>query len=199
MSSRAHASEEALAAIALRRWRATAASAGAHPRHVVLGGVGLGFTLRAVLDAVPLEARVIVVELVPELVAWVRGPVAHLAGRPLDDPRVRLQMGDVAPRIAESSGAFDLVLLDVDNGPVPLVHRANEQLYGDAGVRACHRALRGGGVLGVWSAGPDQRYLERLHRAGFSAEQHVVTAGVGGGVRHAILVGVKARAIGHRR
>ncbi|HSD22289.1 MAG TPA: hypothetical protein VLC54_19725, partial [Anaeromyxobacter sp.] len=166
MTSRAHGSEEALAAKALAR--------AAAPRDVLVGGLGLGFTLRAALDRLPPGARVIVAELVPALVAWNRGLVAHLAGRPLDDPRVRVAPGDVLERIAGSAGAFDAILLDVDNGPAALAHPANDRLYGEAGVRACHTALRRRGVLAVWSAGQDARYLARLERAGFTAEAMVV-------------------------
>lgn len=184
MSSRAHASEEALAALAM----------GAAPRvrTVLLGGLGLGFTLRAVLERAPAEARVVVAELVPELAAWVRGPVAHLAGRPLEDPRVRLQLGDVLGRIAEARGAFDAIVLDVDNGPSALAHAGNDRLYGAAGIRACREALAAGGVLAVWSAGPDERYLSRLERAGFEARAEVVPARAGGGgVRHVVFLAVK--------
>lgn len=200
MSSRVHGSEEALAALALERWRSppggAAAIGGREParrRNVtaLLGGLGLGFTLRALLDGLPPGARVIVAELVPALVGWNRGRLADLAGRPLEDARVRLQLGDVASRIAEAERAFELVLLDVDNGPSPLAHRANDRLYGEAGVAACHRALRPGGILAVWSARPDARYLDRLRRAGFEAEERLVAARGGGGVRHAILLGAR--------
>lgn len=183
MSSRAHGSEEALAAIGLGR--------AAHVRTVLLGGLGLGFTLRAALDRAPREARVVVAELSPALVGWVRGPVAHLAGRPLEDPRVRLQVGDVLGRIAEARGAFDAILLDVDNGPSALAHAGNDRLYGARGVAACRDALRAGGALAVWSAGPDDRYRSRLERAGLHARAEVVPARAGAGVRHVIFVGVK--------
>jgi spermidine synthase len=191
MSSRVHASEEALAQVALERWTARRREAGAGPRTVLVGGLGLGFTLRAVLDRVRPETRVVVAELVPALAAWVRGPVAELAGRPLDDPRVRLQLGSVEERIAEARGAFDLVLLDVDNGAEAVVRRENERLYRDAGLRACHRALRSGGVLAVWSARPDPALRAALERAGFEAGERIVPAGPGKGLRHAILLGVK--------
>jgi spermidine synthase len=193
MSSRAHASEEALATIALERWSAQPGRGGAgRVRNVLLGGIGLGYTLRTLLDGVGPEATVVVAELVPEVARWVAGPAAHLARRPLEDPRVRLQVGDVLSRIAEARRAFDLILLDVDNGPSPLAHPANADLYGDAGIAACHGALRSGGVLAVWSAGPDDRYLQRLERAGFASEAPPVRAGPGAGPRHAILVGVKS-------
>jgi spermidine synthase len=187
MTSRAHGSEEALATLALDRV--------ARPRTVLLGGLGLGFTLRAALDRLPADARAIVAELVPALAAWNRGPVAALAGRPLDDPRVRLQLGDVQARIAEARGAFDAILLDVDNGPAALAHAANDALYGDRGVRACREALRPGGVLAVWSAGPDAAYRDRLERAGFEVEAASVPArGAGaGGVRHVILLASRDR------
>lgn len=187
MSSRVHGSEEALAALALKKLKAR--------RTVLIGGLGLGYTLRAVLDRMPAESRVIVAELVPELVAWNRGLVAHLAGRPLEDPRVRLQIGDVMGRIVEATKAFDAILLDVDNSPSSLVMPANDRLYGDRGVSACHNALKPGGVLAVWSAGPGGRYLERLERAGLVPAEHTVHArDVSSGARHVILVGVKAPA-----
>jgi spermidine synthase len=185
MSSRAHGSEEALAALALARV--------ARPRTVVLGGLGLGYTLRAALDRLPPEARVIAVELSAAIVAWNRGPIAQLAGRPLEDPRVRLQVGDVRARIAEARGAFDAILLDVDNGPAALAHPANDPLYGTAGVAACRDALRAGGILGVWSAGPDAGYRARLERAGFEVEEPDVCArGPGaGGVRHVVFLAAR--------
>jgi spermidine synthase len=136
---------------------------------------------------------VVVAELVPGVVAWNRGPAAHLAGRPLDDPRVRLQVGDVLSRIAEATAAFDAILLDVDNGPSPLAHPANRRLYGDRGARACARALRPGGVLAVWSAGPDEAYLERLERAGLRPRAEWIAARAGE-ARSAILLGAKEAA-----
>ncbi len=187
MSSRMHGSEEALASLALKKLEAR--------RTILIGGLGLGFTLRAVLDRVPVNARVIVAELVPEVAAWNRGPVAHLAGRPLDDPRVRLQIGSVARHIADATTAFDAILLDVDNSPSSVVHAGNDWLYGQKGVQACLGALKHGGVLAVWSAGPDQRYVERLDRAGFAAEAHTTSArGGAGGARHVIFIGVKRAA-----
>jgi spermidine synthase len=183
MSSRQHGSEEALGALALGR--------AARLRTILLGGLGLGFTLRAVLDRAPASARVVVAELAPALAAWNRGPVAELAGRPLEDPRVRLQLGDVHGRIAEARGAFDAILLDVDNGPSALAHGGNDRLYGMQGVRACRDALADGGVLATWSAGPDERYLARLGRAGLEAEARAVPAREGDGARHVVFLAVK--------
>jgi spermidine synthase len=188
MSSRMHGSEEALATFALER--------AAHARAVLIGGLGLGYTVRATLDRVGPEAKVVVAEMVPELVAWNRGPVADLAGRPLEDPRVRLQMGDVSARIFEARGAYDAILLDVDNGPSALNHVANGALYDNKGIRACRDALRQGGVLAVWSAGSDARYVERLERAGLEAEVRVVPGrGAGqGGVRHVVFLARRPQA-----
>jgi spermidine synthase len=185
MSSRVHGSEEALASLALARVP--------RPRTILVGGLGLGFTLRAALDRLPADARAVVAELSPALVAWNRGPLAELAGRPLEDPRVRLQQADVRARIAEANGAFDAILLDVDNGPSALAHPANDALYGDRGVRACRDALRQGGVLAVWSAGPDEEYRARLERAGFTVDEEQVPArgAGGGGVRHLVFVAVR--------
>jgi spermidine synthase len=187
MSSRVHGSEEALAAIALRGLE--------HRRAILVGGLGMGFTLRAALDRLPVDARAVVVELVPGLVAWNRGPLSALAGRPLDDPRVRLQQGDVLARVAEAKGAYDAILLDVDNGPSALAHAGNQKLYGAKGVRACAEALRAGGALAVWSAGTDERYRERLERAGLEVSEEIVPArGGAGGVRHVVILGRKPAA-----
>ena len=193
MSSRQHGSEEALAAEALARMSPARGQARRGSPTVLVGGLGLGFTLRAALDRLPQGARVVVAELVPALVEWNRGPVAHVAGRPLDDPRTRLQQGDVLARIAEAKGAFDAILLDVDNGPSAVAPASNDRLYGDAGVRACRDALRQGGVLAVWSAGPDEGYRARLERAGLEVQVRSVPAreGTSRGARHVVFLAVK--------
>jgi hypothetical protein len=199
MSSRQHGSEEALAAIALGRLPRGRRDPPGRRRGdragptVLVGGLGLGFTLRAALDRLPEDARVVVAELVPALVEWNRTHVAHLAGRPLDDRRTRLQQGDVLSRIAEAKGAFDAILLDVDNGPSAASHAANDRLYGDEGVRACRDALRQGGVLAVWAAGADERYRARLEKAGLEASVETVPArgGTSKGARHVVFLGVK--------
>jgi len=195
MSSRQHGSEDALAELGLAR---VARPGGA--RTVLIGGLGLGYTLRATLDRIGPDARAVVAEISPELVAWNRGPLVDLAGRPLDDPRTRLQLGDVVERIAEASGAFDAILLDVDNSPSSMVLAGNGRLYGMKGVRACARALSTGGVLAVWSAGPDEPYLERLEAAGLEARAVMVPArGLGArGARHVIFLGVKRAARSRR-
>lgn len=184
MSSRQHASEETLAAWALERV--------AEPRDVLIGGLGLGFTVRAVLDRVPASCRVIVVELSKQLVAWNRAHLAELAGKPLEDDRVRVVEDDVLARIDAASKAYDAILLDVDNGPSALTRASNKRLYGLSGVAACHRALKLGGVLGVWSAGPDEDYQRALEKLHFEVEVKRVTArGPAGGSSHVLFFGKK--------
>jgi spermidine synthase len=181
MSSRAHGSEEALASLGL--------AAVARPRDVLVGGLGLGFTLRAVLDLLPATARVTVAELVPAVVTWNRGPLAALAGRPLEDPRVRVEAIDVGDAVARAREAWDAVLLDVDNGPCALAHAANDRLYGREGARALRAALRPGGAVAVWSAGQDSAFLGRLADAGLVPEEHAPRARGGGrGPRHVVVV-----------
>jgi len=184
MSSRQHGSEEALAALALER--------AAHRRAVLVGGLGLGFTVRAALDRLPPDGKVVVAEYTPAIVEWNRKHLGALAGRPLDDPRTRIQVGDAVERIAEARGAWDAILLDIDNGPGSMVHASNDRLYGPRGIARCRDALREGGCLAVWSAHRDTGYLARLERAGFAAEARVVPArGAAGGQRHVVFLGVK--------
>jgi len=184
MSSRQHGSEDALAELALPRAR--------HRRAVLVGGLGLGFTARAALERVPTDARVVVAELTPALLDWNRRLVGKLAGRPLDDRRCTVQIGDVMDRIAEARGAYDAILLDVDNGPGSMVHEANHRIYGHRGVAACHAALAQGGVLAVWSAHHDEPYLRRLQRGGFEAAARVVPSrGAAGGLNRVLFFAVK--------
>lgn len=185
MSSRLHGSEEALAHLAFEK------APGA--RAVLLGGLGLGYSLRAVLDRLPASGRVAVAELAPAVVEWNRTHVASLAGRPLDDARVRVQVGDVRGAIRQAAAAWDLILLDVDNGPGAIAQPSNAGLYDAAGIRSCRRALRAGGVLAVWSAGPDEGYLRRLRDGGFEASAHPVFARRGGRKRHVVFVAATAR------
>jgi len=188
MSSRQHGSEEAMAELALSR--------AAHRRAVLIGGMGLGYTIRATLDRIPVDAKVVVAELTPALLEWNKKHLSKLAGRPLDDPRTRVHIGDAVTRIHEAKGAYDAILLDIDNGPASMVHEANHRLYGPVGIAACRAALREGGCLAVWSAHHDEHYLELLGRGGFAAEVKIVPArGEAGGLKHVIFLGVKRDAV----
>jgi spermidine synthase len=183
MVSHAHGSEEVMSEYALERVK--------NPRTVLVGGLGLGFSLRATLDKVGPNAKVMIAELVPELVEWNRRHVGHLAGRPLDDPRTVLRVGDVFDRITEAPAAFDAILLDVDNGPSALAHKKNNRIYSPTGVARCGEALRTGGVLAVWSAGQDERYARTLKTAGFKVEVKTVGNHKGAGVRHVLFLATK--------
>jgi spermidine synthase len=153
----------------------------------LIGGYGMGFTLRAALRVLPAAARVTVVELVPEIIDWARGPMAEVAAGCLDDPRVRLVHGDVGAAIAAARGEYDAILLDVDNGPDGLVHPGNDALYSAAGLRGARAALTAGGVLAIWSAAPDPVFARRLRGAGFKVDEVPVSARSNGkGARHVI-------------
>jgi spermidine synthase len=181
MNSRMSGSEEALATMACERLpdRATP--------HLLIGGYGMGFTLRAALGALGPRAQLTVAELVPEIVAWARGPMAGLTAGCLDDPRVSLVMEDVAAVMARARGAYDAILLDVDNGPDGLVRPANGRLYTPAGLAAAKAALKPGGVLAVWSAARDAVFANRLRKAGYTVDEATVRARSNGkGARHTI-------------
>ena len=165
MSSRMSGSEEALAVMTCARLDGRPAP------HLLIGGYGMGFTLRAALKALGTEARLTVAELVPEIIAWARGPMAALMAGCLDDPRVRLVAGDVAAAIGAGRGSYDAILLDVDNGPEGLTRNANDRLYSVKGLAAAKAALRPGGVLAVWSAAPDRAFARRLDEVGFRTEE----------------------------
>jgi spermidine synthase len=183
MSSRMHGSEQALAAFAFRPMRAV------EPQ-VLVGGLGMGFTLRATLDLLNADATVVVAELIPAVVAWNRGPLGPLTGHPRRDPRVRVETGDVAETLQSSPGRFDAVLLDVDNGPDAFTATANARLYGDQGLAAARDALTPGGVLAVWSAWEDRRFEQRLRYAGFVVEVERVRGRLRkGGPKHTIFIG----------
>ena len=170
MNSRMSGSEEALATMTIERLGTRPA-----PR-LLIGGYGMGFTLRAALAALPGDARVTVAELVPEIIAWAQGPMAALTAGCLDDPRVGVAQIDVADMIAEGPGEYDAILLDVDNGPDGLVRAANNRLYAMRGLHLAREALRPGGVLAVWSAAPDAAFARRLSSAGFAVEERTVRA-----------------------
>lgn len=188
MSTRMRGSEEALAMMTLARLKSPA------PR-LLVGGYGMGFTLRAALAAHP-KVRVTVAELVPEIIEWAHGPMAELTAGCLDDPRVTLGMGDVSAYIDDAadgtSELYDAILLDVDNGPDGLVRAENGRIYSFAGLRSAKAALAPGGVLAVWSAAPDPAFTRRLEKAGFAVEDVEVRArgnpvdGRGKGPRHTI-------------
>ncbi len=183
MNSRRGGSETALGEIACRELGDRAAPA------VLIGGLGMGFTLRAALAALGPQAQVVVAELVPAVVAWARGPLAGVFDGSLDDPRVQVVEDDVASLIAAAAGAYDAILLDVDNGPDGLVRSANDRLYGAQGLGAARRALRPGGVLAVWSAARDPAFTRRLEAAGFAVREHVARSGrTNGGARHLIWI-----------
>ena len=187
MNSRLSGSEEALATLACGRIASRKAP------QVLIGGLGMGFTLRAALGALPPGAAVTVVELVPAVAAWARGPLAGVFAGILEDPRVHLREGDVARAIAERPSAWDAILLDVDNGPDGLTRASNDRLYDAAGLGAARAALRPGGILAVWSAGPDRSFGRRLHDAGLSVEEVSTRAnGRKGGARHVIWLGVRS-------
>jgi spermidine synthase len=187
MNSRLSGSEEALATLACRRLEAVKG-----PR-LLIGGLGMGFTLRAALAVLGAEARITVAELVPAVIAWARGPMAGIFGDSLDDPRVEIRQADVADAIAARASAFDAILLDVDNGPEGLIRKANDALYDPKGLKAIRRALRPGGILAVWSSGPHPAFSKRLRDAGFDVNEVNLRATTRrSGARHVIWFATKA-------
>ena len=181
MSSRMSGSEEALATMTCDRLRSTKAAS------LLIGGYGMGFTLRAALATLGPDAKIAVAELVPGIIEWARGPMAELAAGCLDDPRVELILGDVSKAIGAATRRYDAILLDVDNGPDGLTREANEGLYSAAGLATARAALRPGGILAIWSAAPDARFTRRLAAAGFQVEEVGVRARSNGkGPRHVI-------------
>ena len=181
MNSRLSGSEQALATLGCARLADRADA------RILIGGLGMGFTLRAALAVLAPQARVTVAELVPAVADWARGPMAAIFAGCLEDPRVEVQVKDVRGLIRATRGDLDAILLDVDNGPAGLTRGANDGLYGSAGLAEAARALRPGGVLAVWSATPDDRFVARLERGGFAVEEKRVRAGTNGrGARHVI-------------
>ncbi|HCE02252.1 MAG TPA: hypothetical protein DEQ98_03340 [Acidobacteria bacterium] len=186
MSSRAHGSEESLAT------RACGRLASVERPRVLVGGLGMGFTLRATLDLLRTDAIVTVAELVPAVVQWNRGPLASLANSPLSDTRVRIEVTDVGFTLRASPGRFDAILLDVDNGPSAFTSLNNCGLYDNTGVAAAYAALKVGGTLAVWSALDDRKFEQRLRFHGFNAQSDRVRARrEKGGSKHTIFVGLK--------
>ena len=163
MGSQVRHSEEALATLACARLDNPYSK-------VLIGGLGMGFTLGAALGVLPSTASVVVAELVPKVVTWARGPLAHLFGDYLNDPRVAIEVGDVHDVIRRAPAGFDAILLDVDNGPDGLIQLANDRLYCNWGLRSAYDALRPGGVLAIWSAYSDDAFVDRLESAGFAVD-----------------------------
>lgn len=185
MNSRMHGSEEALAELACKR------VTNRKQARVLVGGLGMGFTLAAALEHLNADGEVVVAELVPAVVRWNRDYLGHLAGRPLDDIRVAAREKDVGLVIQEQDEAYDAILLDVDNGPDGLTHQGNDRLYSRKGLERAKKALRPGGILAVWSAEPDKAFTKRLRGCGFAIEEVTVRARGRKGRRHTIWLAEK--------
>ena len=185
MNSRTHYSEDALAEFACTRL-STIENA-----QILVGGLGMGFTLAAALKTVGASAGVIVAELVPAVVEWNRGLLGQCAGRPLEDGRTRVHLGDVADLIKKRPNQFDAILLDVDNGPEAMTHSDNEWLYSLAGLKNIYDKLRPEGIVAIWSARADQVFTIRLKKTGFNVKLRTVRARPGKGSRHTIFVAQK--------
>ena len=181
MTSYSHGSEDAMMSIACPRPRTDAC--------ILIGGLGMGFTLAATLDRMPPGGTVVVSELIPEVVEWNRGPLGPLAQHPLEDPRTDLVVGDVADVIRDNDSRFDAILLDVDNGVDSFTLAGNSRLYTPEGLAAAHRALRPGGALAIWSVGTAQKFDRSLRRAGFTASTHPVRGRTKRGGHYYILLG----------
>ena len=183
MNSRVNGSEKALADLACDKIRSRPNCS------VLIGGLGMGFTLRAALSGLGRDARVIVAELVPQVVAWAKGPMAELSAACLADPRVSILEADVAVSIASGKSSFGAILLDVDNGPEGLTRSANDRLYDRQGLQAARRALRPGGILAVWSSAPNGDFSRKLRQSSFNVDEVEVRAnGRGGGARHVVRI-----------
>src|SRR5712671_940545 len=183
MNSRLSGSEAALATLAAKKIEKVTRPV------VLIGGLGMGFTLRAALAVLGSKAQIVVAELVPAVVAWARGPMAEIFGDSLNDPRVDIREVDVAQLIERHPLRFDAILLDVDNGPEGLTRKANDALYDVTGLKIAHTALRRGGVLAVWSSGPNAKFSKQLRQAGFAVNEVAIRAtGRGGGARHVIWI-----------
>jgi spermidine synthase len=180
MNSRKHGSEDALGSLPCAGLRQPATA------RVLIGGLGMGFTLAAALKALGPQAEVTVAELIPAVVEWNRGPLGACSGWPLADPRTRVHVGDVARLLRRGRGCFDVIALDVDNGPEGLTTSRNDWLYSETGIATAQAALAPGGTLAYWSAGPDQGFHDRLRRCGFTVEEKRVYAHGNKGPRHTI-------------
>jgi spermidine synthase len=186
MNNRRSGSEEALAALTCARLRDRPNA------RILIGGLGMGFTLRAALNELGPDARVVVAEIVPAVAAWARGPLSHLFSGSLDDPRVELLVADVNRLIQSAPAQYDAILLDVDNGPDGLTRRANDRLYDMWGLKRARFALRANGILAVWSDGPHRKFKARLQRAGFHVDEVRVHANASSGRRHLVWLATSA-------
>lgn len=187
MNSRLSGSEEALATLVCERLQ------GCRQPRMLIGGLGMGFTLRAALSRLGADASIVVAELVPEVVAWARGHMAEVFGDSLSDPRVSIRETDVGLLMRTQQSAYDAILLDVDNGPEGLSREANDALYNNTGLAMARGALRAGGVFAVWSSGPDPRFTQRLTKAGFGVDEIKTRASrKGGGARHVIWIATRS-------
>ena len=189
MNSRVHGSEEAMARLGCR-------NLAKHPgARVLIGGLGMGYSVRTALDILGEDARVVVAELAPAVVEWNRGVLADLAGRPLDDCRAELHEADVVQLMRAARGDYDAIMLDVDNGAEAMVRKGNNWLYSLPGLTATYTALRRGGVLAIWSAGPHPAFVRRLRRAGFEVDEFKVRARGGinrkGGAHHVVWIATR--------
>ena len=187
MNTRMHGSEDALAEIPCKK-----VTHRVLPR-VLIGGLGMGFTLASALKHLGKNAEVVVAELVPGVVEWNRGPLGEKAGSPLLDPRTKIVVQDVAQLLKSEPNGFDAIMLDVDNGPEGLTQKANSWLYSSGGLSACAHALRPKGILAVWSASADSKFSDKLRKAGFKAEEVQVFAHGNKGTRHTIWIAEKLK------
>jgi len=184
MSTRMHHSEVELARVVCKKLKPGA--------KVMIGGLGLGYTLRSTLDLLPKDGKVVQVELVPEVIEWNRGPLGPFADHPLKDPRTELAQDDVSKVIRNAHNEYDSIMLDIDNGPSPLVDERNAWLYTDSGLQAIRKALKNGGHVAIWSADDEPSFPARMRHNGFRAERHRIQAHKGkGGIRHVIFTGRK--------
>ena len=187
MNSRVHGSEDALAKLACQK-------ISKHPRaRVLIGGLGMGYTVRSALNELGAQAQVDVAELVPAVVQWNRGILSHLAGSPLDDNRVAIHEADVAQMIKTAKRDYNAILLDVDNGPQGLTRKGNDWLYSIDGLNTAFAALRPKGVFAIWSSGPEPVFAKRLRKAGFEVDEVGVRArgGSKGGAHHIVLIAMR--------
>ncbi len=185
MNSRLYNSEKVLAELGCAYLKST------DKAQVLVGGLGMGYTLSAALKAVSANSQVTVAELIPEVVVWNQGPLGNCAKNPLQDPRTKVHVGDVRQLLNIRKPTFDAILLDVDNGPEGLTQKDNNSIYSPQGLEYIYKTLRPKGMLAIWSAGPDDLFAVRLKKAGFNTDKRVVRARPGKGSRHTIFLGRK--------